>query len=77
MDKVGQVGQVGQSWTIWTKLDKIGHFDQDWTKVKIDVVVKVIIRAATIEETDKIDETLQMVKGDEGRSIKARDDTRA
>ena len=39
-------------------------------------MVKVKIRA-TIEETDKIDENLQMVKGDEGRSIEARDDTRA
>ena len=56
---------------------KIGHFDQDWTNVKINVVVKDIIRAATIEETDKIDENLQMVKGDEGRYLEARDDSRA
>ena len=39
-------------------------------------MVKVKIRA-TIEETDKIDENLQMVKGDEGRYLEARDDSRA
>ena len=39
-------------------------------------MIKVKI-STTIEQTDKMDENLQMVKGDEGRYLEARDDSRA
>ena len=70
LDSLDKVGQFGKNWTIRKKLDnsdKIGHLVQYWT----------IRRRAKLIKRLKLTKNYKQVRGNDGRSIEARDDTRA